>query len=73
MKIRSTLIPFIILDLEKGVRAHGRAPLQSDPKPFRRQPKSLSSFVAGYKASVTKQGNHFTKHSWFTRLDAELS
>ena len=40
-----------------GVRAHGRAPLQADHGAFHRKPRSLSSFIAGYKASVTKQIN----------------
>jgi len=40
-----------------SVRAHGRAPLQADHTTFHRQPKSLSSFVAGYKAAVTKRIN----------------
>jgi putative transposase len=41
-----------------GVRAIGRSPLrdQHEPKPGP-LPKSLGSFIAGYKASVTKQVN----------------
>ena len=40
-----------------GVRAHGRAPLQANHNALRRQPRSLSSFISGYKASVTKKIN----------------
>ncbi len=42
------------------VGAHGRAPLQanaSNPSPINRKPRSLSSFVAGFKSSVTKRIN----------------
>jgi putative transposase len=44
-------------DLSVDVKAHGRAPLQVDRDTLHRQPRSLSSFIAGYKSSVTKQIN----------------
>jgi REP element-mobilizing transposase RayT len=39
-----------------GVGAHGRAPLLNHASLYR-QPKSLGSFIAGYKSTVTKQIN----------------
>ena len=46
------------------VEAHGRAPLQGDitdnPKNYlTRKPKSISSFMAGYKSAVTTQVNNW--------------
>jgi len=59
-----------------GVRAHGRAPLRLNHRNFRRKPKSLSSFVAGYKSSGTKQintarntpGQHVWKRNYHDRI-----
>ena len=45
------------------VKTHGRASLQSNeqsPKPvFQRKPKSISSFIAGFKSSVTTEIDNF--------------
>ncbi len=38
------------------VGAHGRAPLQQKPRLYRK-PKSISSFIAGFKSKVTKRIN----------------
>jgi putative transposase len=62
VKTQKAMAPSIIHNLRKvsgpGVRATGRSPLRDThgtiPGP---RPKSLGSFVAGYKASVTKQIN----------------
>jgi REP element-mobilizing transposase RayT len=39
------------------VRAHGRAPLRSDPPILHREPRSLGSFIAGFKSITTKRIN----------------
>ncbi len=45
------------------VETHGRASLHADPadpaKQFKRKPKSISSFMAGYKSSVTTKIDDF--------------
>jgi Transposase and inactivated derivatives len=40
-----------------NVGAHGRAPLQHDNTVLHRKPRSLSSFIAGFKSSATKRIN----------------
>ena len=50
----------IITNGNIAVGAHGRAPQHDAPQhdaPLRRKPKSLGSFVAGFKCTVTKQIN----------------
>ncbi|MFA5881379.1 MAG: transposase [Eubacteriales bacterium] len=52
----------IINETKSGVGAHGHAPLHShitsqNIKPLHRKPKSISSFVAGFKSIVTKRIN----------------
>ena len=39
------------------VGAHGRAPLQHDNTVLHREPRSLSSFIAGFKSATTKRIN----------------
>jgi REP element-mobilizing transposase RayT len=39
------------------VGAHGHAPLQRDRAPLQRPPRSLGSFIAGFKSVVTKRIN----------------
>lgn len=40
---------------------HGRASLQSPTGPAYRSPKSISSFVAGFKSAATIRVNHYRK------------
>ena len=51
----------------RHVETHGRASLQStehsQPPHLHRKPKSLSSFIAGYKSAVTIQINNFIDQS----------
>jgi len=44
-----------------GVGAHGRAPLRGTSSHLWRSPKSLGSFIAGYKSAVTKRINEMRK------------
>ncbi len=46
----------MIIDDAHDVGAHGRAPLPKPP-PLSRPPRSLSSFIAGFKSAVTAQIN----------------
>jgi len=51
-----------VMDVANNVGATGRSPLQNDHLPYQGKPhgpknKSLSSFIAGYKSSVTKRIN----------------
>jgi REP element-mobilizing transposase RayT len=47
-----------IVIISDVVGAHGRAPLQKNEiKRFYRRPRSLSSFIAGFKSAVTKHIN----------------
>jgi len=43
--------------LTTDVRAHGRAPLRSDQPILHRKPRSLGSFIAGFKSATTKRLN----------------
>lgn len=55
---------FVIIESHEGTGAHGCAPLHIQPLqtqhvyvPTQRKPRSLSSFLAGFKSAVTKQIN----------------
>ena len=47
----------VIVHTLEDVRAHGRAPLQQDKTVLHRKPRSLSSFIAGFKSGATKRIN----------------
>ena len=49
------------------VRANRRSPLPSNRSPLRMQPRSLSSFIAGFKSSVTKKIN-IIRHTPGTKI-----
>ena len=54
------------------VETHGRASLQSQQSQFYRKPKSLSSFIAGYKSAVTTQINNWIDNHEKTHGRASL-
>ena len=46
-----------IVETDTDVGAHSRAPLRRDRAPLHRPPRSLGSFIAGFKSVVTKRIN----------------